>query len=180
MGKYLQMGICYRVEVDKNRLDKLGVTLEKLAIELNKHFDLSLYDLNETQEEIIFEIKESVVLEELQESLRYQYSMYPQEQPYTDCFESTVETIGGLSSFQEIIQLAEEGNFPCFQSNVITDEIKILAWNWLEIEISMFVFFVEGKIFMEGYDSFLRYIENNVRESSGKWGIAGAFKCFIN
>ncbi|MFK5707542.1 hypothetical protein [Lysinibacillus boronitolerans] len=180
MGQYLQMGIGYRMEIDKKRLDKVGVTIEKLEIELNKYFDMSLYDFNETHDKIIFEIKESVVLEQLQEFIQYQYSMYPQEQPYTDCSKSAVEIIGELSTFQEIVQVAEEGNFPCFQSSIITDEIKISAWNWLEIEISMFVFFVEGKIFMEGYNSFLRYIENNIRELSKKWGIAGAFKCFIN
>lgn len=54
MGQYLQMGICYRVKVDNKRADKLGIALEKLTNELNKHFDLSLYDLNETQNEIIF------------------------------------------------------------------------------------------------------------------------------
>lgn len=180
MGQYLQMGICYRIEVDKKRLNKLGVTFEKLTNELNKHLDLSLFVLNETKDEIIFVIKEPVILEQLQNFMQFQYSMYPQEQPYTDCFKSAVETVGGLSSFQEIIQVAEEGNFPCFQSNVITDEIKISAWNWLEIEISMFVFFVEGKIFMEGYNSFLKYIESNVRESSKEWTIAGAFKCYID
>ncbi|MFT4413354.1 hypothetical protein ACLM5H_05795 [Fredinandcohnia humi] len=179
MGQYLQMGIGYRMEIDKKRLDKVGVTIEKLEIELNKHFDMSLYDFNETHDKIIFEIKESVVLEQLQEYIQYQYSMYPQEQPYTDCFKSAVEIIGGLSTFQEIVQVAEERNFPCFQSNRITDEIKVSAWGWLEIDISMFVFFVEGKIFMEGYNSLLKFIENNVRQSSEKWTIAGAFRCFI-
>lgn len=178
MGQYLQMGICYRLEVDKKRLDKLEVTLERLINELNKHLDITLYEINETHKEVIFEIKESVVLE-LQGFMQSQYSMYSQEEPYIDCFKSAVETIGSLSSFQEIVQVAGEGNFPCFQSNIITDEIKISTWNWLEIEISMFVFFVEGKILMEGYHSFLRYIENNVRESSKEWEIAGAFRCFI-
>lgn len=180
MGQYLQMGICYRLEIDKKRLDKIGVTFEKLSNELNKHFDLSLYDSSETQNEIIFEIKESIVFEQLQEFMQFQYSLYSQEKPYIDCFKSVVRNIDELSSFQEIVQVAEEGNFPCFQSNIIIDEIKISAWDWLEIEISMLVLFVDGKIFMEGYNSLLGYIENNVRESSSKWGIAGAFKCFIN
>jgi len=179
MGQYLQIGISYRMEIDKKRLDKVGVTIEKLEIELNKHFDMSLYDFNETHDKIIFDIKESVVLEQLQEFIQYQYSMYPQEQPYTDCFKSAVEIIGGLSTFQEIVQVAEERNFPCFQSNRIADEIKVSAWGWLEIDISMFVFFVKGKIFMEGYNSLLKIIENNVRQSSEKWTIAGAFRCFI-
>jgi len=42
------------------------------------------------------------------------------------------------------------------------------------------VFFIEGKIYMEGYGAFLKYIENNIRESSKKWKIAGTFKCFID
>lgn len=180
MGQYLQMGICYQMEIDKKRLDKLGITFEKLTNELKKQFDLSLYELNETQDEIIFEIKESVVLAQLQEFMKFQYSLYPQEKPYVDCFKSAMETIGGLSSFQEIVEVAEEKKFPCFQSNVLTDEVKVSVWNSLSVGISMLVFFVEGKIIMEGYNSFLRFIENNIRESGKKWSITGAFRCFID
>lgn len=48
------MGICYRMEIDKNRLDKLEATYEKYLMALNKHFDLSLYDLKETQDNFLF------------------------------------------------------------------------------------------------------------------------------
>ncbi|WP_071458584.1 hypothetical protein [Bacillus massilinigeriensis] len=68
------------MEIDKKRLDKLGITYGRLTNELNKDFDLSLYNINETQHEIIIGIKESVVLEQLQEFMQFQYSMYPQEQ----------------------------------------------------------------------------------------------------
>ncbi len=180
MGQYLQMGIGYRMEIDKNRLDKLGLTIEKLLNRLNEQMDMSLFNCGETQEKIIFEIKESVVSEQLQEFMEFQYSLYSQEKTYVDCFKLATEMIRELSSLQEIVEVAEEGRFPCFQSNRITDEIKVSAWGWLEIDISMFVFFVEGKIFMEGYNSLLKFIENNVRQSGGKWTIAGAFKCFIN
>lgn len=180
MGQYLQMGICYRLEVDKKRLDKLEFTLEGLINELNKHLDITLYEINETHEEVIFEIKETVALEQLQEFMQYQYSMYPQEQWDTDCFESASVMIAELSSLKELVELAEEGRFPCFQSNIITDEVKVSAWDSLRVEFSMLVFFIEGKIYMEGYGAFLKYIENNIRESSKKWKIAGAFKCFID
>ncbi|MEI2368012.1 hypothetical protein [Niallia circulans] len=180
MGQYLQMGICYRMEIDKKRLDKLGIPFEKLAVELNKHFDLSLYDLDESQDELIFEIKEAVILEQLLEFTQFQYSMYPQEQPYVECFKSATESIRKLSTLKETVELANEGRFPCFQSSVITDEIKVSAWDWLKIDISLFALFVEGKIYMEGYNSFLRFIENNIRESGKKWSIAGAFRCFID
>lgn len=179
MGQYLQMGICYRMEIDKKRLDKLGITFEKLTNELKKQFDLSLYELNETQDEIIFEIKESI-LEQLQDFMQFQYSMYPQEKPYVECFKFATEAIRKLSTLKETVELANEGRFPCFQSSVITDEIKVSAWDWLKIDISLFALFVEGKIYMEGYNSFLRFIENNVRELSKKWSIAGAFKCYID
>lgn len=180
MGQYLQMGICYRLEVDKKRLDKLEITLEGLINELNKHLDITLYEINETHEEVIIEIKETGALEQLLEFTQFLYSLYPQEQRDTDCFESASEMIGELSSLKELVELAEEGRVPCFQSNKIVDEIKVSNWKPLEIKIYLLVFFVEGKIFMEGYDSFLRFIENNVRESSKRWSIAGAFKCFID
>ncbi|WP_071458585.1 hypothetical protein [Bacillus massilinigeriensis] len=88
--------------------------------------------------------------------------------------------IGELSSLKELVELAEEGRFPCFQFNKIVDEMKVSAWGALEIKIFLLVFFVEGKIFMEGYNSFLKYIENNVRKSGRKWSITGAFKCYID
>ncbi|MEI0739001.1 hypothetical protein VQ056_24205 [Paenibacillus sp. JTLBN-2024] len=135
MGQYLQMGICYRMEIDKNRLEKLGIKYEKLTSELNKHLDLSLFELNETKDEIIFEIKESVVLEQLQKFLGFQYSMYPQELPYTDCFEPAMKMISELSSLKDIVELAEEKKYPCFQSNRIIDEIKVSEWGkWLNID----------------------------------------------
>ncbi|MCC3377712.1 hypothetical protein, partial [Cohnella sp. REN36] len=107
--------------------------------ELNKHLDITLYEINETHEEVIFEIKETVALEQMQEFMQYQYSMCPQEQWDTDCFESASEMMGELSSLKELVELAEEGRFPCFQSNIITDEVKVSAWDLLRVEFSMLV-----------------------------------------
>jgi hypothetical protein len=39
--------------------------------------------------------------------------------------------------------------------------------------------FYEGKIIMEDYDSFLRYLENVIRAASQQWSISRAFCCFI-
>lgn len=86
MGQYLKMGICYKMEIDKKNIDRLGLTNEILINELNKGIEISLFDSKETNDVIIFEIKESVVLEQLKEFMGFQYSLYSQEKHTVNFF----------------------------------------------------------------------------------------------
>jgi hypothetical protein len=154
MGQYLQMGIVL------------------------KKWIWILFDLREDEKYIRFEIKESIVQEQLYEFLKYQFTLY--EKSDVEGFESTLKAISEKHSLQEIVAMADENSFRYLQSSKIYDEIQVSSWDWLRIEVSMLVFFVEGKIFMEGYGQFLRYLENVIRASSGRWPIAGAFRAFID
>lgn len=179
MGQYLQLGIINRIVVDKERMNKLNIAIEKVIESLNKEMDISLFEQSETKEQFAFKIKESIVLEQLHEFLKNQFLLYNQEQPYKGCFDSILNVISQQSSLQEIEEIAKNKSFPCFQRSVIDDEIMVNDWHWLKVEYSIWLMFAEGKIFMEAYNNFLRFIEHQVRESGKKWSIAGAFRCFI-
>lgn len=179
MGQYLQMGICNRIVIDKESMNKLNISIEKVIESINKEMDISLFERSETENQFIFTIRDAIVTEQLLEFMRFQYSLYDQEEPYKQCFESVLKMVSESSTLQEIEGIAKDKSFACFQNSVIDDEIMVNEWYWLRIEYSVWVMFVEGKIYMEAYSNFLRYLEHHVRVSSNKWPIARAFRCFI-
>lgn len=176
---HLQMGICNRIVVEKERMNKLNISIEKVTESLNKNMDMSLFEQNETDQQFIFTISDSIVLEQLYEFLKHQFLLYNQEKPYKECFDSVLKRISECSSLQEIEAIAESKSSPCFQKSIIDDEIMVNEWYWLKVEYTIWVMFVEGKIIMESYNNFLRFLERQVRVSGYKWSISGAFRCFI-
>jgi hypothetical protein len=173
------MGLCNRIVVEKDRMNKLSIPLEKVIESLSKEMDMSLFEQRETEDHFVFTISETIVKEQIYQFIQFQFLLYNQEQPYKECFDSVLKVISQRSSLQEIEEVAKNKSFPCFQLSVIDDEIRVNDWYWLRIEYSIWLMFAEGKIFMEAYNNFLRFLEHQVRVSSEKWSISGAFRCFI-
>ncbi|MCM3390248.1 hypothetical protein M3649_19300 [Ureibacillus chungkukjangi] len=176
MGQYLQMGICNQIVIDKD--NKLNIALEQVIESLQQDMDMSLFELIETEEQFVFNIKESIVMEHLHPFLQFQYSLYDQEEPYKKCFSSVLHAITECCSLQAIEEIANRNGSPCFQTSIIDDEIKISDWEWLRVEYTIWVMFAEGKIYMEAYEYFLRFLQN-LTKASNKSEISGAFRCFI-
>jgi hypothetical protein len=173
------MGIVHELVISKERLNKLNLTQENVIDILNKEMDLDLFVQYEDDDNIRFELNESVLKDQLSDFMQFQFSLY-NEPDEKMIFESTLNAISEITALQEMVALAKEKEFQYFQYNRIYDEIKVSSWDWLKIEISMFVIFVEGKIIMEGYNQFLRYLENVIRSLGNRWSIAGAFRAFID
>jgi hypothetical protein len=179
MGQYLQLGICHRIDISKRNIDKLGVTLEQIKETLSEKMDISLYECMETDEQVQFILKESIALNELHGFLQQQFALYPQDKSDTQYFDEALNSVSKASSLMEIEELAQSKSMHCFQYSRISDEIKVSSWHKVHLDFSLFVMFVEGKIYMEGYNALLKFIENQVRISSKEWSIAGAFRAFI-
>lgn len=177
MGQYLQLGICHRITVDKERLQKFGLTENDVAAKLSEKMDMSLFTCHEHEEKIQFMLKESVVLEQLHDFLQGQFSMYPAKEDQEQ-FNSTLMKISNMQSMQEIVELAEGKALRYFQSSDIYEHIKAGPWDRMRLTLSLFVFFLEGKIIMEEYIYFLGYLENLVRANS-QLTIVGAFRVVI-
>jgi hypothetical protein len=180
LGQYLHMGLCNRIVIGKERMAKLNVSIEIVIKALNSVIDMSLFELGEPEDHYVFTIKESIVLEQLYQFLRVQFSLYNQQDSYKRCFNEVLTAVAEISSLQDVEELVNKKSFPCFQRNVINEEILVNEWYWLKVEYDMWIMFVEGKLFMETYNNFLRFLEKQVRVSSEKWSISGAFRCFID
>ncbi|WP_339298075.1 hypothetical protein MKY92_25290 [Paenibacillus sp. FSL R5-0623] len=175
MGQYLQMGICHQMLIGKREIEK--TTIEKITGELGKLVNLELFDFEESEENVSFIIKESVVQEQLHMFLSEQFSLY--DQSYAEDFSELLPEIEKRKLLVEIIELAEEKEFRFFQHNNVYDNIEISPWQTAQVDTSLLAIFIEGKLLMESYNSFLRYWENLVRASSSQ-AISGAFRAFID
>lgn len=180
MGQYFQLGIIHHMVVNKERMNALNLSVDNLWDKLNEELDMSLFNCHQDDHEVSFIIKEKIVFEELIDFMKLQFSLYDQNKDDREIFDSALREISKLSSLQEIVELAEEKRFHCFQNSRINDAIQVSPWgSSLLYEVSMFTLFVEGKISMEQSWSLLRYVESLVKASSGLLSISGAFRAFI-
>ncbi|MCC0566263.1 hypothetical protein [Brevibacillus borstelensis] len=176
MGQYLQAGICYEISVRKREFAGV-LTTEQLYEELNKEIDMSIFNVEETDEHVRFLIKEEIVLEQLYEFMQQQFLLY--NKSYANEFESILLEISQKKSLTEIVELAKEKKSRFFQESDVYQHFTVFSWKSVGAKVSMLTFFVEGKILMECYGDFLQYLENLVRSNS-KHAIAGAFRAFID
>jgi hypothetical protein len=121
MGQFLQMGICNRIVVEKERMNKLSICIEKVIESLNKEIDMSLFEQSETEEHLVFTISESIVLEQLQSFLKFMFSLYNQEKPYKESFDTVLKMVSERSSLQEVEEMAEKKSFPAVNQNMKCD-----------------------------------------------------------
>ncbi|MNW32966.1 hypothetical protein D3C74_99190 [compost metagenome] len=175
MGQYLQMGICHQMLIGKREIGK--TTIAKIKDELGKLVDLELFDFEESEANVSFIIKESVVQEQLHMFLSEQFALY--EQSYAEDFSELLSEIEKRQSLVEIIEMAEEKEFRFFHNSEVYDYVDITPWSRICVETSLMLFFFEGKLLMESYNSFLRYLEKLVRSNSSQ-AISGAFRAFID
>lgn len=147
-----------------------------MTAKLANSIDLSLFIYQEDEEEVQFTIRESTVVEQLHDFLQEQFSLYPAND--RELISTTLARIANMKSFQEMIELAEEKSSPYFQDSSVYDYIEVGPWKRIRAELSLFVFLLEGKIIMEGYNNFLKYIENLVRAKS-QHAIGGALRVII-
>ncbi|MFD0717446.1 hypothetical protein [Paenibacillus sp. GCM10027626] len=177
MGKYIQLGICHRITVYKEELEELKLTESDLTKKLNESMDMSLFTCNDDGNQLCYSLQDEVLMEQLPDFLRSQYSLYPAKEA-EEAFRSVLLKISQKESAAEIIELANEKSSAYFQSSHVYNFIETAFRKRLRIDLSLMLLFVEGKIIMECYTDFLRYLENLVRSNS-KLPIAGAFRAVI-
>ncbi|XID95844.1 hypothetical protein ACF3MZ_15525 [Paenibacillaceae bacterium WGS1546] len=173
MGQYLQLGICHQMWIQKREIAE--VSIEQVNREVGKFVDLNLFNFEETEEYICFTIKKKLIEEQLKKFLEEQFALY--DEGYEEEFSSVLSEIAE-KSFDKMIELAKEKEFRFFQYSNVYDDIEISPWRTVRVQTSLLVIFVEGKLFMESYNSYLRYLEKLVRASSKQF-IAGAFRACI-
>lgn len=158
--------------MEQNRVD-----FEELKEGLAKEISLELYEVEEFESAYIFSLRNDVLENgKLAKFLAEQYELLNVAK---DRAEKIIDSLKGLNKADDIIELAEQKSFENFQSISIYDNIYCTMWEHrVMVEYEMIIFMLEGKIMMECYRRFLRYLENLIVKSSS-YELAGVVKVLI-
>ncbi|WP_297424645.1 hypothetical protein [Clostridium sp.] len=177
MGQYIQAGICYRIKISKEEMKRSKVSYEEIIEGLAKEIQINIYEVNEIESGYIFSLKDEILENgNLQEFLIEQYKALDVDE---DKMIDIVSRLKELSKVNDIIDFAKEKRYQNFQCSSVYDYIYCTIWrDRVMVEYETILFMIEGKIIMECYRSFIRYIENLIKKSNIH-RISEAVKVFI-
>lgn len=165
MGQYIQAGICHGIMVRKKEMEQNRVTFEEFKEGLGKEVSLDLYEIDEVENGYIFYLKDEVL--ENGELVKFLSEQYELLNINKDRAEKIIDSLKGLSKADDIIELAEQKSYENFYYSSIYDNIYCTIWKRrVMVEYELMIFMVEGKIMMECYRRFLKYIENLIKKDS--------------
>jgi len=162
LGEYIQEGLCYKVKVSKTRMDNNKVNYEDIMEGLVKEIPLKLYDVEETENNYSFTLKDEILESgQLTEFLTEQYKLLNANE------DKSKEIIAKLTDFNksdDIIKFAKEKSYENFQFSSMYHNLDCgKRRKSIMIEYELINFYVVGKIVMECYNEFLSYIETLIK-----------------
>ena len=177
MGQYIQAGICNRIKVSKREMEQNRVNFEEFKEGLAKEISLELYEVEEFESAYIFSLRNDVL--ENGDLVKFLVEQYELLNIAKDRTVKIIDSLKAVGRADDIIELAEQKKYENFQSISIYDNIYCTLWEHrVMVEYEMMIFLLEGKIVMECYRRFLRYIENLIVKISS-YELRGAVKVLI-
>lgn len=175
MGQYLHIGLCYKVRIRRKLLADHKVSESEILRGMTNLLDLTIYERQDTENELIFILNHEELKQNLSKFLSRQLQFFRQSQFNRGHALSTLEAIDKCVTVTEILELADSKNVLNFQRLDLPDSLNIGVWNnFLEINITLLTFESVGKTFMEEYMDFLTYLVNLIRSTSEGNTLAGA------
>ena len=177
MGQYIQAGICCRVKVSKKEMERNKVSYENVVEGLAKEINIGLYEIFEVESGYIFSLKDEVLENgQLDEFLTEQYRLFNADK---DRIEEIISKLKGLNNADSIVEFAEKKKYENFQYISVYDNIYCGKWEkGVMVEYELILFFLAGKIIMESYRIFLRYIESLIKKDN-PYKVSETVKVFI-
>ena len=178
MGQYIQAGICHRIKIRNTDIERYNVSFEQVKEALSKTISLDLYEINEVENGYIFELKDSILENgELVNFLSEQYELLCLDAEHNS--RKIIDDLKALSSAADIIALANKKMYQHFQASRVYDNIYCTIWRHnVMVEYEMMIFMLEGKVMMECYSRFLKYVEGLIKKNSS-YQLNGAIKVII-
>lgn len=173
MGEYLHVGVCTRWTFEKQEWER-SVSVEGVRNALGEKMGHNLYEVNETEDFVEFNLKPSLFMEEIHAFLAKQFSMFGQSdnERWMNKSLTTLEAIKACETVEELMKLAADGRIRSFHQMEITDFLDIDRDVSVPYECEMIVYFDTDKILLEsGYEVF-SYLENLIRASNTEFDIS--------
>lgn len=179
MGQNMAIGLVTEIQVAKKDTQRLQYDILKLQEKMTEafYFNADLYDVIETDESFIFNIKGSILQEQLALFLQKIYPMLYRDSLY---FEGIVEKLQTLSP-EEILEWAKEKPEEAFQYSEDNSRDYLYGnfGNSIKIYYSSILLSLEGKVMMETYGRQFNFFKNMIIQSNQEFTIAHAMRVFL-
>ena len=184
MGQYLAIGIASAIGVDKQKAEKEFKGLENFKNTFEKEFNQrGIYQLDETETFIQFDLKPEIAQKEWEEFIRSFYELrYKGDEAYIDEYNEALEEIGEVHDLQGWLKLAKEKRFECYQMTELyfypmDNPFSFDGYTYMGMD--MVVLSLDGKIFMECYGSLFDFFTRIIREKLSRFSLSDSLFLYI-
>ena len=186
MGMFLAVGLALRTQIRKGDVAP-HVSQSDLEKALARDVNLAHYDWSEDDSKYCLSIKPNLLEGDFEQFYSDILKMYSADDKFV---KERVDCVASMKSGKERIDMAMKRQFQCFESldsvydscSLVDDqgkEIFNFRHNGVDIWHDFLIFFCEGKIVMECYDSLFAFFEKNIRNTFRKYDVAGSVRVMM-
>ena len=161
MGQFLQMSVAHTLQVSKKESGWNKVySKEEILESMKDYFDLELYDAKEHDSYIELTLKRNILEENLKDFLLEQRALFEAEEIRNEVMEAleskNLDKIFELTAKRRYFEIQDCSGISYFGSDL----------RGVKIGYRGFLYFIEGKAYMECYYSLFSYMLNMLKLSS--------------
>lgn len=178
MGQFLAIGIVSKISVAKKQVNKAQISIDQLQEKMQQecYFLPELYEINETEDSYYFELKESILYEQLVPFLRILYPLLYDKSAY---YESVLKELETLPP-SEWLAWAETKPEEAFQFDEYgTCDYLRQGFSDIDVYYDCLLLSMEGKISMETYGRQFRFFKYAMAQAFKEFTLAGALRVYI-
>lgn len=181
MGQYLAIGLITECGCSKKKLDQQNVTQDELigAMKNKLHFDPTIYNLSEANDNYLFTLKPDVLEQQL---IPFLEKLYPLLYSDSTDYQHTLDELKKTPS-EEWLNLAEEQQNEAFQIDEYGENEYIYFDKPFKPSAGIFSTSVmlacEGKIMMEESGSLFNFFRYCLQQTFINFPISNAIRIYI-
>jgi hypothetical protein len=177
MGQYLTTSLLTRFSITKSDLESFPINNIKQIQNKFINTEDDLFSIEETESNIIFRVKDNILLNELVVFLKVFYK----DLHGTDAeCQEIISTLDNDHDVQKWLTLANNKSFEKFQTDNFGYSILYDGWKKLRINHSSIMLVLEGKIMMETYGKQFSFFEKLIRKTYSDFNISKLIKVGIS
>ena len=181
MGQYLCIGINTKISIERKSCRGSDATDEEIKETMKQHMvNEELYDLTETENELVYSLKKEVAKQDwirmLKEFYRIRYTETGEEKDY----EKLIEVLSQKNSLDEWLEVGRKGMFCYYKMKRRPYYLCIGKWQSLyRMDIEGIILSFDGKIIMECYNRLFQFFTQSIRERLKRYKLAQALQVYI-
>ena len=178
MGTFMATGIVTKIESKEYEFEILDKSRDEIENIIKKEIeiDFSLYEKDEKSEDIVFNIKDTILKEHLYPFLnRFYPDFYNRNERL---YGNVLNRLKDLNT-NEILEYANTKSEYVFQTDIFADYIRSGFGKSLVVYNHIILLSIEGKVLAEEYGKHFDFFERCVKEVYKDYPIVKSFKIYI-